>query len=145
MTDINKYIDSSNTIEILEKLKTISTLGEVKKLMDETFPTWFVTTMNSYCSDYPHLTENWKKICTMSGINPAQIMIVDDIIFGDSYTLIKTFCECFTRAGFSVRRKKEYIPCENCNCAVPTELMWVLFKEKGIKVPEKWNKKCTKC
>jgi hypothetical protein len=143
--DNDKYLDPPNTIEILNKLLNTPTLGGVKSLVDETFPTWFVTIMESYCSDYPHLLKNWKQLCELSGVNRAQIIIVDDISFDDSHTLIKAFAECFTRSGFVVRRKNEYIPCEKCGCAVPSEAMWGIFKEKGLQVPEKWNFYCTKC
>lgn len=141
----NKYVDPNNTTFILEKLKNLPTIGEVKELVDKTFPTWFVTVMKSYCSDYPHLTKNWKHICDISGIKPAHIMIVEDIVFDEAHTVIKAFCNCFTSAGFCVRRKNEYIPCGKCGSAVPTELMWNIFKEKGFEVPEKWSKFCIRC
>ena len=145
IVDNDKYLDPPNTIEILNKIRNLPTLGDIKKLSDETFPDWFVTTMKVYCPDYPHLMTNWKKICEMSGTKPAQIMIVDDITFDDSHTVVKAFSECFTGAGFSVRRKMEYIPCKNCGSAVPTEVMWSIFKQKGINVPEKWSAKCIGC
>lgn len=143
--DNDKYIDPSNTSEILNNLQNIPTLGEVKKLIDEVFPSWIITTMNIYCSDYPHLMTNWIQICRMSGVEPKQIIIVDDIVFDDSHTLIKAFSECFTRSGFVVRRKNEYISCEKCCSAVPTENMWNILKEKGFEVPTKWNKYCSIC
>ncbi len=145
IVDNDKYLDPPNTIEILNKMRSLETLGDVKKLLDETFPTWFVTIIEVYCPDYPHLMKNWRKICDMSGTKTAQIMIVDDITFDDSHTVIKAFSECFTRAGFSVRRKMEYIPCDKCTSAVPTQVMWNIFKQKGIQVPEKWSAKCTGC
>ena len=143
--DNDKYLDPPHTIEVLNKLRDTPTLRDVKKLVDETFPTWFVTTMEVYCSDYPHLMKNWKQVCEMSGTKPAQIMIVDDISFDDAHTVVKAFSECFTRSGFAVRRKEEYIPCEKCGSAVPTEMMWSIFKQKGFQVPEKWSNYCTGC
>lgn len=141
----DKYLDTANTLLILEKMRGLPTLGDIKKLVDDTFPTWFVTTMEVYCPDYPHLMINWQKICEISKSKPAQIMIVDDINFDDAHTLVKAFSECFTRCGFSVRRKNEFIPCENCGSAVPSEVMWSIFKIKGMKVPEKWSIKCVGC
>ena len=144
--DKDIYIDPSNSIDILNRLKELRTLGDVKKLVDDTFPKWIISTMNSYSKDYPHLTENWEKICDISESRKAQVLIVDDITFDDSHTIIKTFCECFTRSGFSVRRKVEFIPCEKCNCAIPTYSMWKEFnKKKNIKIPEKWRSVCVGC
>lgn len=143
--DNDNYIDPSNTIDILNKLRDLPTLGDVKKLVDETFPKWIITTMNSYCSDYPHLTENWNNLCDISGAVPSQVLIVDNIVFDDSHKLTKTFCECFTRSGFSVRRKIEFFPCEKCNCAIPSRNMWSEFKKKNHKIPEKWRNICVGC
>lgn len=141
----DKYLDPVNTPEHMNRLKSVRTLGEVKTLVDEVFPDWFVTVMETYCSDYPHLMDNWKKLCKMSNSSPTQIMIVEEIVGDDAHSLLSTFAECFTRAGFSVRRKREYVPCENCGSAVPNAAMWKLFKDKGFKVPKTWNSKCTEC
>lgn len=141
----DKYLDPANTPEILNRLKTLRTLGEVKRLVEEVFPDWFVTTMEVYCPDYPHLMVNWQQICTMSKSIPTQIMIVEEISEDNAHSLLGTFAECFTRAGFSVRRKREYTPCENCGSAVPNAAMWQLFKDKGFRVPTKWSEKCTGC
>lgn len=141
----DNYIDPPNTPELLEKIMNLPTIGDIKKLADEIFPGWFVTTMNAYCSDYPHLTKNWETICNMSRVRPTQIMIVDDCVVDDAHRLISVFSECFTRAGFSVRRKIEYNPCEKCGSAVPVELLWDVFRHKNFNVPSVWNKLCTCC
>lgn len=142
----DKYLDPDNTPDIMDRLRLSSTLGQVKTLIDEVFPDWIVTTMNTYCSDYPHLTENWYKVCQMTNSKPTQIMIVEEIFEDNTiYSLISIFAECFTRAGFSVRRKREYIPCEKCNSAIPNYSLWQLFKDNGIKVPEVWDVKCSGC
>jgi hypothetical protein len=143
--DPDKYLDPENTPQIINRLKNSRTLGEVMTLVNEVFPDWIVNTMEVYCSDYPHLTTNWKHICRMSKSRTAQIMIVEEIPEKDDHSLINTFAECFTRAGFSVRRKREYIKCENCGSAVPNTELWQIFKEKGFLVPEKWSEKCTGC
>ena len=62
--------------------------------------------------------------------------IISDIPCGAIIPLIK----CFTTTGFAVRRKSEYIPCEKTGKAVPTEHIYMLFKEKGFTVPEKWSR-----
>ena len=58
-----KYIDPENTQEILEKIKTLPMLGDVKVILEETFPNWIVGGTFSYSKDYPHLQKNWEKIC----------------------------------------------------------------------------------
>jgi hypothetical protein len=141
----DKYLDPANTPDIIAKLGTLRILGEVKSLVDEVFPDWIVTTMNYYCADYPHITSNWKKICEMADTKPTQVLIVEELAEDNAHSLIITFAECFTRAGFSVRRKREYFPCEKCGCAIPNSGLWQHFKEKGFKVPEKWNVTCVAC
>lgn len=141
----DKYIDPPTTPYILSKIMSLPTVGDIKKLADEIFPDWFVTTMNVYCQDYPHLMSNWKKICKMTNVKPAQIMIVEECVFDASHSLVRAFSECFTSVGFSVRRKLEYVPCDHCGCAVPTEIMWKLFKDKGIQVPDNWSQWCVGC
>ena len=125
---------------IMNQLKNIKTIGEVKNLVDEIFPTWFVTVLSGYSSDYPHLTNNWKKTCEEMGVAPAQVMIVDDFDFGADYSLVGHFAECFTRAGFSVRTKSQFIPCEKEGTAIPAEILYDLLKDKdGVTVPEVWK------
>jgi hypothetical protein len=145
MNNSDPYVDPPNTPELLSRLRSSRTLGEVRALADEIFPNWFVTVMDIYCPDYPHLMRNWKEMCKMTNIKPAQVMIVEELAMDDAHSLIGHLAECFTRAGFSVRRKREYIPCENCGSAVPTELMWKLFKTKKFQVPPVWLPKCTGC
>lgn len=142
---IDKYKDPENVDTVLSKIKNLKTLGEIKTFVDQLFPTWFVTAMDYYCYDYPHLNRNWYAVCDLIVVKPTEIMIVDDIKFDKNHKCIKLFTECFTRSGFSVRRKQEYIPCENCGCAVPTKFMWELFKQQNIKVPVEWQPTCTKC
>ncbi len=125
---------------IMNQLKNVKTIGEVKNLVDEIFPTWFVTVLSGYSSDYPHLTNNWKKTCEEMGVAPAQVMIVDDFDFGADYSLVGHFAECFTRAGFSVRTKSQFIPCEKEGTAIPAEILYDLLKDKdGVTVPEVWK------
>lgn len=142
----DKYVDPEGTPEILTLMRTLPTLGDIKELVDKTFPDWIVTVMEVYCPDYPHLQKNWREICKMTKSRPAQVMIVEDVVHDDAHSLVASFAECFTQAGFSVRRKREFIPCENCASAVPSQMMWHLFHQKGgFKIPEKWSPKCVGC
>lgn len=139
------YADPENIGDVVERLKNLKTLGEVKKLVDEVFPTWFVTVLPAYSNDYNQLDKNWRTLCSELKVKPAQIMIVDFLQSDSEHTLISTFAECFTRAGFSVRRKSEFIPCQKCSKALPTMNMWRFLKEKGHTVPETWRHCCLSC
>jgi hypothetical protein len=140
----DKYNNPPNTDEIMEELKTCKTLGDVKALTERVFPDWFVTTMPSFCGDYPHFQNNWELICQKIGIPPTQVMIVEEVEQGPQYTLVQHFAECFTRAGFAVRKKMEFIPCEHCSVAVPTQLVYDQIKEKKT-IPPEWSQTCSSC
>ena len=68
-----------------------------------------------------------------AGVKPKQIMIVEEVEQGPNYTLVQNFAECFTRAGFSVRKKMEFFP--NTGRALPTQIINKQLVEKGIDVP----------
>ena len=140
-----KYKNPSNLDEILQEFTQIKTIGGVKELVDKVYPEWFVTTMNNFCPDYPHLQKNWQIVCSKIGIPRAQIIIVEETEDGTDYTLIRQFAECFTKAGFTIRRKMEFIPCEKCGNAVPTEQLYQHLKKNKFTVPEQWDKFCQKC
>ena len=139
------YQNPSNTDEIMEKLKSAHTIGAVKNLVEDVFPGWFITVLRGFSEDYPHLTKNWNTVCKSMNVGMAQVMIVDDYFEDEAHTLVRHFAECFTRAGFAVRRKAEFIPCEKCMSAIPSEGMYSLMKEKKFNVPETWSNKCLNC
>jgi hypothetical protein len=142
---MSNYQNPPNTDEIMEKLKSAYTIGSVKNLVEDVFPGWFITVLRGFSNDYPHLTKNWQTVCKSMNVGMAQIMIVDDYFEDEAHTLVRHFAECFTRAGFAVRRKAEFIPCEKCMSAIPSEGMYNLMKEKDFNVPEKWSNKCIAC
>ena len=51
---MSNYTDPENTVELILKIKNSPTLGEVKNLMDTTFPELFVTVLPKFSNDYPH-------------------------------------------------------------------------------------------
>ena len=140
-----KYNNPSNIDEIMEELKICKTLGDVKALTEKVFPDWFVTTLPRFCNDYPHFQKNWELVCQKIGVKPTQIMIVEEVEQGPNYTLIQNFAECFTRAGFVVRKQMEFIPCSKCGAAVPTQLVYKQLQEKIITVPPRWSETCSSC
>ena len=141
-----KYIDPSNSHDIIEKIKTLPTLRDIKNLSDEIFPGWIVQTADSYSTDYQWLTENWKRTCSKIGVETTQIMLVDFINFSDDqYSVLQMFSETFTRSGFNVRSYHEYISCSKCGCVIPNQSLVNIFIEKGFLVPKEWSPICSTC
>jgi hypothetical protein len=145
MACIDNFIDPRNTPQIIEKIKSLPTLGDIKPLLDETFPDWIIGSMTEYSSDYPHLQRNWETICKTAKIKPVGIVIVKDIVFDDNHTLIQMFAETLTKAGFVVRRKGELMPCDNCNSAIPHPNLYDKMKLGGLPVPKRWARTCMNC
>lgn len=146
---MTNYKDPKNLPEIMERLKTLPTLKEVKELIDEIYPTWLITLLPQYSSDYESLQTNWINVANMANVPTTQIVIVDDMIFDDNHTLIRTFAEILTRSGFSVRRKEEFIPCQVCRNAIPTQEMYEVYskiqEQHSITLPDTWSPKCRGC
>lgn len=141
----SKYIDPPNTEEIIESLKNLPTLGDVKKKVDEIFPKWIVTVLPGYSNDYSELTETWHSLCNEINTEPAQVLIVDEMCFDEDYKLIRTFAEIFTKSGFSVRRKREFIPCSVCGKALPASDIYEFMKNQNKIIPKTWKEKCSDC
>jgi hypothetical protein len=142
---MDKYIDPSNSDDIIEKIKTLPTLGDIKNLADEIFPGWIVRTVDSYSTDYQWLTENWKHTCSKIGVERKQIMLVDFINFEDQYSVLQMFSETFTRSGFNVRSSHEYMLCSKCDSVIPNQYLMNIFMEKGFLVPKEWSPICSVC
>jgi hypothetical protein len=144
----SKYKDPPDHAAILTKLvQDVKTIKDVKELVDEVFPGWIITFLPGFSDDYPHLNRNWLSLCTMHKTHPRQIMIVDNYpnIEGD-YTLVGHFCECFSRAGFMVRKMSEYIPCSVCNRALPTKAGYKALHSNGVKeIPGEYRTHCSTC
>jgi len=136
--DVNIYKDPDNWEEILETIKKTPTLGEIYALLNTTFPNIVVGFMDGFSPDYPHLTENWEKIAKENNVKTTQVMILDNFSYDDNHKLLMHFCECFTRAGFSVKRKMEFVPCPKTNLAIPTELLHDYYKSDSRITPEKY-------
>ena len=142
---MDKYIDPPNAAEIIAKIKTLPTIKDIKLLADELFPGWWCGTSKEYSNDYPHLRENWTRVCVSIRTKKSLIIFVDFLEFGIDHTVIKMFAETFTRAGFIVRKNSDYVKCSKCEHAIPSEEIWSIFKQKNFNVPLKWDSVCTKC
>lgn len=138
------YQDPENIDEIMERLKTLPTLKEVKELIEEIFPNWMVAFIPRYSYDYEFFQKNWFKICQIGNISPTEILIIDDMIFDENHYLIRTFAELLSRSGFSVRRKQEFFPCYKCGLALPTKDLYNMIEERSV-VPDVWSSKCKNC
>lgn len=145
MACIDAFLDPRDTPQIIEKIKTLPTLGDIKPLLDETFPDWIIGSMERYSSDYPHLQKNWETICRSAGTQPAGIVIVKDVVFDSRHTLVQIFAETLTRVGCVVRRKGELLPCDKCDAAIPHPNLYDSMKARGLPVPKRWARTCMNC
>lgn len=139
------YKDLENSLEILESVRLMKTLGEVYNFIQETFPDWILGTLPRYSPDYNVLQQNWEKLTSDLNVPHTVIIVVNDFEFDENHQLVRNFSEIFTRAGFSVRRKSEVVSCSVCGLAIPTVPLYEKLKEKGEIVPENWSSKCTEC
>jgi len=143
MTD--NYQDSGNieaTVKDIFKLKTIK---DIQDLLLKIYPGFIINVLDKFSEDYPHFDQNWTGMCMSLKVNKAQIMLVDNFIEDDNHLLLKTFCEIFTQAGFVIRKYTEFFPCSVCDKVLPNEFAYNKLKELNIRVPEKWDTKCSTC
>lgn len=137
----DKYKDDEKYDEHLKIIKQIPNIGKIIEYINTVFPTWLLGLYEGYCYNYPTFNNNLKKNIT------NKILLVDDMIFDDEHRLIRTFAEIFSKSGFLVRSKQEFIPCKSCkNKLVPTYYLYNALKiQKNISFPETWSDKCYKC
>lgn len=143
---VSKYSDPDNINVIIEKLKASQTHFDARKIIEQTYPDWFIHTTGEYSKDYPHFKKNWKIICDRSGVTPKSIVLVDFLIFNsDKHKLVSEFSERMTKEGYCVRRKEEFISCSNCGAAIPSKLIWKKLTELKIPAPRVWSERCQRC
>jgi hypothetical protein len=143
---IDLYIDPPNTAEIMNEIKNAETHDQVVNIITNVFPGWILGCPKKYSKDYQHFQHNWEFVCKQSNCNTLCIIIVDKIIFNDpNYSLIRLFCELLTVFGHSVRRKEEFIECNECGCVIPTQIVYNQLVERKINVPPVWSVKCKNC
>jgi hypothetical protein len=141
----DKFRDPSNAQDIIKKLTTFRTLGDVKTFVDGLFPGFIKCTMNGYSKDYPSLTSNWHLVCEDSKVKPALIVIVENLYFDDNHTVLMSISEIFTKAGFAIRRYGEFNSCSTCGLAVPTRTIYDKLVSNSVETPEYWSNKCKRC
>jgi hypothetical protein len=140
-----KYRDPDKIEDIMKEIVSSKTVQHVNNVIKEIYPEFILHKIDEYSKDYPHFDVNWRGLCLALKVKKAYILIVDEFSEDDEHILIKTFCEIMTQAGFIIRKKGEFFPCSTCGHALPTEDIDEKLKELNIKVPEKWDTKCTYC
>ena len=130
-----------------DKLKKISNDDELINFIREIFPNWIEFMIDDYSDDYPHLKNNWKKICDSNKIRRKKIIIVKYIpTIDNTYcSLCKNFCDILTLNGYVVRQLYEFTKCGNCSKGLPNKELHELIKINKFKCPEKWSEKCSDC
>ena len=128
----------------MEEIKSCRTILEVKNLMEKMLPGWCLGFSSKFSLDYPQLTANWNKVCENLNTRRAQIMIVKYIEEGKKDPE-NIFADCFSGAGFCVRRATEFRACPKCGDVIPTKIMYDWMKRNKMTVPEEWSEKCTCC
>lgn len=140
------YTDPKDINSLLEKVKGAETMQDIMNLVTNTFPTLILGSIDDFSDDYPHIQRGWINMCKKIGIKRNKIIIIDDIVFDKDHTFIIAIAECFTRAGFMVRRKSEYIPCKVCKKAVPSHSSWEVMRDNSIPgIPTTWRSTCSTC
>ena len=145
--------DPENLDEIIELISSIKTMGEIFKLIDDTFPKWVLKILDGFSKDYALLDDNWTTLCNENNVNKAKIIIVSRIDFiddddkdNDKYKLVRLFSELLTKSGFVVRDFVHILPCPTCNLALPTENMYTIMQQMKVEsIPSEYSKKCIGC
>lgn len=137
------YTLQENSENIIKKLKECPTGNEIKNLIQEVLPQWIITTASIYSDDYPHLTNNWSRLCNLLNTDKKQIIIVDYIEPNDIVT--SSFAEVLTSMGFIIRKKEEYTYCSFCKKVIPSLIIYNIMKNYNIAVPKIWSNNCINC
>ena len=148
--------DPDNVKEIVDIIPTLRTMKEVFELINNTFPTWIVTTAEEFSKDYPNLDNNWEFICLEKKTRKAKILIfkkisVDigkDTLFSidtDKHILTRIFSDLLTCCGFVVRDINDLKLCEYCKKAIPTEGVYNVMKAMDVVIPPEYSPNCSTC
>jgi len=131
--------------EILDQLTSAQTIADAERVIERYYPNWLLLSLERYSEDYPHLQNNWLRLCQDMQTEPKKIVLVNEILFGDTPTTLNKICEFMTKKGYVVRRSNEFVACSVCERAIPCLEIWTFLKEKGFPVPSAWSNKCTSC
>jgi len=141
---MDPYIDPPDSKEIIDRLDSINDKTEFQQYVQHILPHWLIYTIDKYSSDYPHLQENWIKLCQINKVRPQKIVLVADIQFDENHQVVQKCCEIMTKRGYVVRRASEFVVCPVCNKAIPCKPLWELLRNHQAKhIPVNWSEKCT--
>jgi hypothetical protein len=142
-------VDKLETDEEFEKtiknLCELSSPTEIQEFIETVKPGWLLYKLDRYSADYKFLDDNWTKICEMNKMSPQKIVLVSNIVFDIQHRLENVIAEFLTRKGYVVRRITEFIPCSNCERAIPCKEVWEKMVENNLPVPSTWASTCTGC
>lgn len=140
-----KFTDLPNKTELKQQFMKLQDELQMWNFVEETFPGWIHKVIYKYSKDYPHLTNNWNKICELLQTKPQRIILVSWISGDPDHQLTRDFAEILTKKGYIVRRADEFIQCKLCNSAIPDKELWTKMKEHKLPCPDKWSYICTNC
>ena len=155
---LDRCKDPENVKDLIDGIRKLVPNVDVIEGIQEYYPNWIKKVIIDYSPDYPHFKRNWEKICSeLKDTKPRNIVLVElvyeDIVINtsngyslDNYNLLIAACDILTYNGYCVRREAEFIPCEICGLAIPSEPVYDFIKrQKIIKYPRKWSKTCSGC
>lgn len=156
-THLSKYSDPPNVDNLLSSLKSLSSEDEILSSIRSLYPDWIKNIYSSYSSDYPHLTENWGKLCLHLGVSPkkivtTEVLALELIIYIAENKLTQTVkllteaSEILTQKGYCIRRESEFGGCIFCHKAIPSEKVHAHLKNAcKFSIPIKWSPACSEC
>lgn len=138
---------------LIEKIANSDNEEEIKGVVDELLPGWFKYAFLDYSDDYPHLKNNWHKMCENLNCTPQKIICVEEIPLkynkdkDDNFFEIQAVIEILIRKGYVIRRKNELEMCKICKKALLPERIFNEIKKIGKidNLPEIWANVCINC
>ena len=73
------YSDPKNIEDYINKIKNAPNFGDVKKIMDDLYPTLFITLLDTYSDDYTDLNKNWNTMCDNLKVKKINSLLPEDI------------------------------------------------------------------
>lgn len=137
--------DTSERQEMLNKILESKDKDEIERLIQTHYPDWLMSSTCFYSDDYAFLTDNWKKVCSLTSSQPRKIIFVNELYFNDpNYKILNQLSEFLTKNGYCIRRYNEFVLCYKCNGAIPCIELWELIKHKD-NIPRVWSSHCKNC
>lgn len=143
--DFSTYQDIPERESMMKEFEECKTVADAEEIINSYFPNWLVSTMEKYCTDYPHFTKNWITLCNAMKIKPSRIILVSTIVFDEYHQQLASACEFMTKKGYVIRRVGELISCSVCKKAIPSYEVYEKLKEKRFPIPREWSDKCSGC